>query len=104
MDTDMPIPLPHAIRVHAIRDDASYSLPARPLDVAPVTGRIGGLSGARSWQERMGDSHAAVRAEGDTRCTESRPWLHGHAAIAPDRSGAPDAAGRDRRHWARAAP
>ena len=27
----MPIPLPHAIRVHAIRDDASYSLPARPL-------------------------------------------------------------------------
>ena len=27
----MPIPLPHAIRVQAIRDDASYSLPARPL-------------------------------------------------------------------------
>ena len=27
----MPVPLPHAIRVESVRDDAIYSLPARPL-------------------------------------------------------------------------
>ena len=28
---DMPAPLPHAIHVQAVRDDVSYTLPARPL-------------------------------------------------------------------------